>query len=259
MSERWKPQDREKYWIIESGGSIGACVWDGWGGDQDRYKFGNCFKTEEEAIAKRDKIQALLTECLPELTVDVFSLPDCPEWADWAAVDSSGDAFWYSDLPHVTGCEHMWDSVGAFQEIQSTFDASDWQNSLIKRPNKATLPDWCEVGAWVYDKQNKDFVQVAAVSDNEVCFSCGVYCSVDYKAINNDYAKAQVVPYSPTEMRGMVGKALEFDGNLDLVTSYDAESHEVFVDGGWYGAKSLLESGYTYMGKPAGRLIKEDE
>lgn len=259
MSERWKPQDREEYWSIDDAGRVVPYVWAGWGVDLDRYNFGNCFKTAEGAIAKRDEIKALLTECLPKLTVDVFSLPDCPEWADWAAVDSSGNAFWYSDLPHETGGERMWDSLGAFKEIKSTFDASDWQNSLIERPNKATLPDWCKEGAWVYDKQNKDFVQVATVSDTEVSFSCGVYCSVDYKAINNDYAKAQVVPYSPTEMKGMVGKTLEFDGNLDLVTSYDAESDEVFADGSWYNARSLLESGFTYMGKPAGRLIKEDE
>lgn len=258
MSERWKPSSQESYWYINDNGILDACTWRDDEIDRVRYRFGNCFRSMAVAADKRDKIQALLTECLPKLTVDVFSLPDCPEWAEWAAVDMNGTACYYDARPYPTGT-FFYNSHARSQLVEGDFDASDWQNSLIERSNKATLPDWCKEGAWVYDKQNKDFVQVATVSDNEVCFSCGVYCSVDYKAINNDYTKAQVVPYSPTEMKGMVGKALEFDGNLDLVTSYDAESHEVFVDGVWYGAKSLLESGFTYMGRPAGRLIKEDE
>lgn len=73
---------------------------------------------------------------LPKLTQEVFERKDCPEWAKWAAVDESGKAYWYSEKPEPIETQ-WWPNLGELQRIeksiQSKFDASDWQNSLIER------------------------------------------------------------------------------------------------------------------------------
>lgn len=37
------------------------------------------------------------------LTKEVFSRPDCPKWAKYAAVDFNGTAFWYEEKPNLGG------------------------------------------------------------------------------------------------------------------------------------------------------------
>lgn len=37
----------------------------------------------------------------PKLTVEIFDRPDCPEWAEWAAADGRGAAYWYSAQPDL--------------------------------------------------------------------------------------------------------------------------------------------------------------
>ena len=69
---------------------------------------------------------------LPKLTADIFNRSDCPEWAKWAAVDRSGECFVYSRKPIER--EDVWCyERGNFCYI-GDYDASDWRNSLIKRP-----------------------------------------------------------------------------------------------------------------------------
>lgn len=48
--KRWKPENGEMYWYFWNDGT--AC-WGNFTGtsDERRFKFGNCFKTEEEAIS----------------------------------------------------------------------------------------------------------------------------------------------------------------------------------------------------------------
>lgn len=35
------------------------------------------------------------------LTKEVFSRPDCPKWAKWAAMDTDGRAYWYESEPEL--------------------------------------------------------------------------------------------------------------------------------------------------------------
>ena len=51
----WKPQDDEKYWYVAPGGSCIGVLWFGDLDDINLYKIGNCYRTEAEARANRDK------------------------------------------------------------------------------------------------------------------------------------------------------------------------------------------------------------
>lgn len=68
----------------------------------------------------------------------VFSLPECPSDANWAAVDADGSAYWYVDKPVISG--KCWvrrqSSCAAKCILPEAFDATDWQHSLIERPRK---------------------------------------------------------------------------------------------------------------------------
>lgn len=83
---------------------------------------------------------------LPKLTQEVFYRPDCPEWAQWAAVNQDGKAWWYENLPDREA--ENWIGVPCLNTLHSRcriindqlFDASDWEHSLIERPAKEELP-----------------------------------------------------------------------------------------------------------------------
>ena len=58
---------------------------------------------------------------------------DAPDWARWAAIDESGDAFWLATKP-ILGIE-TW-HIGMYVLIASwAIPNIDWKLSLQKRPN----------------------------------------------------------------------------------------------------------------------------
>lgn len=60
----WKPKEGEEYYYINAEGETCGDKYDGnikWI-DEQRFDFGNCFKTGEEAVSYRDKIKELLTK-----------------------------------------------------------------------------------------------------------------------------------------------------------------------------------------------------
>lgn len=67
-----------------------------------------------------------------KLTQEVFQRADCPKWANWAEVDSNGCAYWFSHRPDRG--KFGWVSpAGLGTLIAGVFDATNWENSLIKR------------------------------------------------------------------------------------------------------------------------------
>ena len=80
-------------------------------------------------------------EARPKLTQKIFDRPDCPDWAQYAAVDSNGSAYWYDDPPRQG--EEQWHTqrvdvynggVAKVKRLSGRYEASDWKNSLIARP-----------------------------------------------------------------------------------------------------------------------------
>lgn len=60
MTEKWKPKICEQYWFIDRDGDVRYHLWTEWDSDNDKYDFGNCFRTQEEAEAAAEKVKALL-------------------------------------------------------------------------------------------------------------------------------------------------------------------------------------------------------
>lgn len=58
--KRWKPEYEGQYYFIDIKGDIMQKIWFDSRPDNLCYKFGNCFRTKEEALAARDKIKELL-------------------------------------------------------------------------------------------------------------------------------------------------------------------------------------------------------
>ena len=77
-------------------------------------------------------------EELHKLTQEVFEKADCPKWAKWAAVDESGDAYWYEKKPTDLSCQWCrntpWEMTA---RIKGEFDASDWSHSLLEKASVA--------------------------------------------------------------------------------------------------------------------------
>ena len=78
------------------------------------------------------------TETRYVLNEKVFQLDSCPFWAQYAAVDADGSAYWFVDKPVISG--KCWvrrqTSCSAKCILPEAFDATDWQHSLIERPRK---------------------------------------------------------------------------------------------------------------------------
>ena len=51
----WKPSEGDRYWYVSSDGSVDCYSWTDDTMDFLAYKLGNCYKTEREAEANRDK------------------------------------------------------------------------------------------------------------------------------------------------------------------------------------------------------------
>ena len=167
MSERWKPKKGEAYYGIFANGDTERIVWRDSSLDESLFELGNCFRIEEKAQAAAEKIKALLLGLhnndnvvtlnipdtvpklevddrgvvpylmtLPKLTTEVFSRPDCPEWAQYAAVNKNGNGFYYRNKPKKKE-NKKWSlfGVGDYQYI-GIFDATDWHKILIERPAK---------------------------------------------------------------------------------------------------------------------------
>ena len=193
------------------------------------------------------------TNCnqLPKLTAEVFDREDCPEWANWAAVDSCGDAYYYNEKPQTNS--RTWGNpvLCEFDYIDK-FDATDWQNSLIER--HAKLPDWCKVGEWVWDIHTKEYVKVTSVDDNEVSFNGGFYGAVTPGSFAVEYKQARLRPYRAEEMKALVGKVIyTSEAKAFMVISY--AGGEVLFGKFLHTAEDLALDIYKFPdGKPCGVL-----
>lgn len=267
MSERWKPMKGETYCIVGRDATIHKFKWSSDGYDSDHYDIGNCFKTEKEAQAAAEKVKALLlslhepmvAECnqLPKLTAKVFDCPECPENAKIAVVNQDGSACFggFTKVEPVCG---FWrgEGDGFWTILPGKWDASEWENSLIKRPVKETaLPEQYKVGEWVayYEKSEYKYFKIAKIELNRLYSEDGKF------SLMCDVAKAKPRPYNDAEMRGLVGKVVDRkDGDSFLVTAYTPKLDSrnlsaVAIDDMWVMADDVLEH-YTIAGKPAGVL-----
>ena len=262
MRERWKPKHGEDYYFVDSLFCIGGYVWRDDSTDRSFYEIGNCFKAKAEAEAVAEKVKILLLSLhestkdrnqLPKLTVEVFDRPDCPKWAQYAAVDECGCVRLFSDSPWLGESCWNWSKGEVRQLFGVKFDASDWQKSRIKRPaKKPELPGWCKVGEWCFcldDDGNCKYFKITKIKDN---FIYGEDWDIDYHFVK----QARLRPYNAEEMRGLVGILIRKGPSLHIVTDYtnviDGECM-VHVNGCLYSANDLLRQ-FAIDNEPCGVL-----
>lgn len=101
-----------------------------------------CFPEKTKKLPKRDSQGRFCKEvkALPKLTVEVFNKPNCPKWAQWAAVDADGIAVFYEEIPILGGSRWFDRGENSHKVHGGLYDASDWEHSLIERPQKE-LPE----------------------------------------------------------------------------------------------------------------------
>jgi hypothetical protein len=188
---------------------------------------------------------------LPKLTAKVFNRPDCPAWAQYAAVDINGIACFYDKKPKCDNIQ-LWlsgENGEHFMVIRrKKYDASDWQNSLIERP--APVPEWCKIGGFVYLKALQIYKKIESAEELNHISEQGYWKSC---------CQARLRPYNADEMKELVGKVYESSVCTFLITGYDKRSNSVKVNEVWFDAKDLMNGKNSINpplvdGKPCGVL-----
>lgn len=216
-----------------------------------------CFsaKTPDWELVKNEPEQFENSEQLPKLTVEVFDRPFCPEWSRYAAVDKDGEGWYYEEKPVVGDSHNFVNTAARARKVDGEFDATDWQNSLIERPQKVTLTDWCKVGAWVFDS-NDGYGKITSIQEDRLA------CYIEFDGGAGGFApesfaklkQARLRPYNSDEMLSLLGKVIEHDNLFLLVTYYDGRDNDITLNGYVADAKRLLNEGFTINGKPCGVL-----
>jgi hypothetical protein len=193
--EKWTPEEGKRYfWVGSDATAIEREFNRNDSCDYTRFQCGNYFRTIEEAQEAAEKFKELLLSLhevkedkktvLPKLTAKIFDRPDCPEWAMYAAVDFSGNAYFYKYLPRHGAIKPHWVG-GEPKQYIGNYAWMDWENSLVKRP-EPEFPEWCQKGKWVcfYDRFKKkwEYFKVNEVKRNCISSDNGLeYSFYDLK------------------------------------------------------------------------------
>lgn len=80
----WKPKIGEHYWYLWGDGNISTITWCGSKLDADRYKLGNCFRTEEEAkfVREKKKVEVELERYADEHNSKIIKKRFCIQYND---------------------------------------------------------------------------------------------------------------------------------------------------------------------------------
>lgn len=159
---------------------------------------------------------------LQKFTAEVFDRDDCPAWAQWAALDEIGFAYYFEYKPEC-GFTRWMNECGAIRIIDGKFDTSDWKNSLVKRYAKA-LPEWCKVGAWVWVKSAKSYEKIAEIYDSKIAIK---HFFLNVEAIGKTVFQARVRPWTFEEAPFWV-KAKDKNGKFELLRLHVEDSGNFF-------------------------------
>ena len=127
----------------------------------------------------------------------------------------------------------------------------------MEQKPETELPDWCKVGEWVfavcYFSGNGDYCKIREIKPGVDTILEIEGHGADFLVFGNHIKQARLRPYNAEEMKALVRKVLEHDGNASLVIVY-LENGLLRVGTKWVSAERLIEDGYTIDGKPCGKL-----
>lgn len=212
-----------------------------------------CFQKNPKKLPKRDsKGRFCSSYKAPKLTEEVFNKPGCPEWAQWAAVDSSGLALFYETKPIFTGSRWSAASFGTCTRVISGgyYDATDCEHSLIERPKKSP-----EIGFY-YSPSKALYYYVGLNKDPYKALICG--SNGDYDALPTDAYRIKKQSYSEEELIGKVVKIIK--GYTPMYYVITCAAHDLINLGACECPveKSALELDYTFLdGSPCFKVLPQ--
>lgn len=233
MSERWKPEKGEKYWLINFDGSVFSTIYCKDNSDARIIKFGNIFKTKEEAEAAVEKIRKFL--------LNEYDLK-----ADFEPIHKV--------------LEYLGDKLKKSVENIPPTMTYDQYNLITtinflknKKSELAVFPEWCKVGEWVYspcgcDPDKGTYFKITQIDDVCIIGENDV-CHVD------NVVRARLRPYNPEEMKALIGKVIveNMSGDIGWVIGYCHRNETVYAGKNSFTADLLL-SDFTIDGSPCGVL-----
>lgn len=216
------------------------------------------WKAVKEEMDKKVKEETVSCDDLQKLTVEIFNHPDCPEWAKYAAVDIDGVTCVYQDKPHIKGSEWVAQYHGInWCVIPGRSDASDWKNSLIERPKKVKLPDWCKVDSLGYDTSCKRYFNVIYIGSNDIDIAYldnGDGATRCYRETKS-WVETRKISFNKHELKKLIGRVVTtLEGDISMVTDYEEWGHKVCIYGELYDADELSHSAWLLDGKPCCHL-----
>ena len=168
---------------------------------------------------------------LPKLTVEALAERGIawPEWAVCAGVHAFGRLMFFEQRPRLNTSIGGWDYYGfdpipKMSDTNDFFDYSDWQNSLIMRPEKVEkpqLPDWLKIGSWAAVGKFVGKIDWISRDSSECRITCG-----ESRFANRDEVKAVTWrTWTRSEWCEQIGERFKFsDGERMLLGVSDYES-----------------------------------
>lgn len=202
--KEWK-EDRKNTWCGAPLGTLCVgidckdCIYSFLNLTEREQFYKECFSKNPKKLPKRDsKGRFCSSYKAPKLTTEIFNRPNCPKWAQWAAVDADGIAVFYEEIPILGGSRWFDRGENSHKVHGGLYDASDWENSLIERPKKAP-----EIGFY-YSPSKSLYYYVGLNKDPYKALICG--SNGDYEDLPTDAYKIKKQSYSEEELIGKVVK-----------------------------------------------------
>lgn len=137
-----------------------------------------------------------------------------------------------------------------------------WEPIRNEDYGKPLIPDWIKVGEWVYlwdDAIYAKITEIETVGCSAPIIHFNNNTSRTYGALSWDnVSQARLHPYNAYEMKALVGKVLDRDGDRGLVLFYEDHTNKVYILGTWFSADIIMER-YTIDGLPCGVLERFHE
>lgn len=129
-----------------------------------------------------------------------------------------------------------------------------WRAAEEQKPK---LPEWCKVGAWVWN----DEIGYGKIEQEPRTGELLVFFGGGTRAFEAErYKEARLRPWNDDEMKSKIGKVFEMgNGDLTLCLGYQRDIADLIFVGKLMSAQSFAESDWRLDGSPCGVLEHKNE
>lgn len=198
------------------------------------------------------------------LSPDVFKLPECPDWANYAAASPDGTIWVYENKPKCTG-RYWHQATGRFDDLTSVYTEAGGEILVQKEVKPILLTDKIKPGDWIYNWLSKQYEQVTELKGSTVRtvkYFKGQRSHSDWHVdqINGYFDlpnPIEVKPIPEYDAYKLVGKVIQdAKGNTELIMSWNVDQHKVYMD---YHAVTLEELTKWWLDDEPCGIIRDTE